>query len=384
MSNEFTELVEKIMLALRLKKFKDTTMNQYHFMVQKIIREHQLSDRELRKHLKKDLLPITRIYLVNYLNSVTAYSHNSILYFIKGLHKLGFIKDEVIEGITKVKPKHKRISTKKELLSRDEIKLLIDNARDSRDKAIINSMFDVYPRITEWLTIERKHVSLQTDEITVSISISKSETRTVTLIESYASVKNWLLVRGDEPGLFWFHPNNQDIPYRFKKQSQLTLKERKSITQSFRNRLKTVQKRAGLQEKRIYPHLLRHSGHTDKKRIYSENTCRQTGGWVKGSKSQGEYDHLDNTDARQEMRAHFGRVDKAKQEVILKKCFGCGTDNPTYSTRCSVCGRILNLIRDHNTKEYNYIQIMELPYVKEAILKGWRELEKKKEEEKEE
>jgi site-specific recombinase XerD len=125
-------------------------------------------------------------------------------------------------------------------LTREEINRLVDGTGRLRDKAIIMTLFDSGARIEEFLNLKIKDITVLDDYARLRIRISKTKPRTITLPLGVRWLRQWL----DN------HPNKNDSEAYAFPMSYC----------SIRMMLGRLGKR--VLNKRVVPHLLRHSSAT--------------------------------------------------------------------------------------------------------------------------
>jgi len=304
--------------------------------IEKRMRLERLKESSIRKNLFiAKRLPITRKELEEWLLSVSSNRQTDILNTLVKFAGYGFVEPEVFKDIPIPSRKQKDL-TRDDLLTKDDVLLMIDYANGVRDQALYACLFEVYPRITEFITLERKHFKFDSKGCRITISQSKSETRTFRVIESIGYLKNWLIQRGDAAGLFWYKNDPR-------KQVELTEDDKKRLSKNIRRRMKTAAKRAGL-TKNVYPHLFRYSGYTATLKTISERSAKRIGGWVKGSKVPDRvYDFIDDDDAEEEKLAKHGLIEQKINPHIVDSCPRCGELNTKITERCIVCGMVLKI-----------------------------------------
>jgi integrase/recombinase XerD len=158
------------------------------------------------------------------------------------------------------------------LLTVDEIQNMIATATDSQDRALIACLWESGARIGELLGILRKHVTM--DAIgAVLVVQGKTGMRRIRVIESAPYLDEWIAKKSLRPddGVF---PHNYSTAAR---------------------KIKQLAKKAGI-EKRIYPHLFRHSRATYLAGYLTEAQLCQYMGWTIGSAMARIYVHLSGQD----------------------------------------------------------------------------------------
>ncbi len=174
-----------------------------------------------------------------------------------------------------------------ELLSQDDILALLAEGRSARDRAFLYCLYESGCRIGELLSLQRKHVSFDAQGIVLIVD-GKTGMRRVRLLESAPALDEWISCRSLKSGDAIF-PNT----YR-----------------AYRKRLQVLAARAGI-DKRIYPHLFRHSRATFLAGFLTEAQLCAYLGWTIGSAMPRIYVHL----AGHDLDAALATVPQLQQMV---------------------------------------------------------------------
>jgi integrase len=159
-----------------------------------------------------------------------------------------------------------------EMLTPEDIRVLICAANGAMDRALIITLWEAGCRVGELLGIRRKHV--QMDAIGAALIVDgKTGMRRVRVIESAPYLDEWI-----SEGSF-----KQDAPIF------------PISYAAFRKRLQVLAVRAGI-GKRIYPHLFRHSRATFLASYLTEAQLCMHHGWTVGSPMPRVYVHLNGSD----------------------------------------------------------------------------------------
>ena len=222
-----------------------------------------------------------------------------------------------------------------DLFTQQEITRIVEMEPNIRNKALIKILFECAPRISELLSVNIGDVEFKNDEKEAVLKIRRSKTkiRPILVIDSFIELKNW----------FAQHPRNWDAgsPLWF------SIMDGPMGPGTAIRLLKIASKRAGF-NKRIYPHLLRHSGWTYKKlRGMSDDEGRQLLGWTKTSSMPTYYAHLTIENAFDKQRQLSGLEPKSRkqEEEPMKKyeeCRKCNLKFPVGTRVCSSCNYPLN------------------------------------------
>ncbi|MFW9924013.1 MAG: tyrosine-type recombinase/integrase [Candidatus Thorarchaeota archaeon] len=324
-------------------------------------------------HAKK--LPITREELEQWLVSVKPNTRANILYSFKKFIEYGFVDEALIKDIP-IPIKQERELTKQDLISPEEFQTLLAKA-SNRDKAILAFMYETGARIAEALTMERKHFLFLKDRISSTIHKSKTKKRSVSIILYQQYLIQFLKERGDWQGLFFFYKDEKKTKYKTKSQDQLTDQDIACMTSNFRYRLKRIAAAAGL-DKKIYPHLARHSASFRFLKTLTKSSARERLGHSKKSNTtERYYDLIDDEEADEEYLAQFGLAKTRQNEIRLVTCTRCGNANNNLDERCAVCGSVLKIDYDLEEDAIIWLKTMERDDVQETLLKALKEERRK-------
>jgi integrase/recombinase XerD len=220
-----------------------------------------------------------------------------------------------------------------EVLTEEDIKRLVNAATNLRDKAFILTLYESGCRIGEFLPLKLKNIQFDTYGALLIVN-GKTGMRRVRIVASAPKLALWIdnHPMRDRPEMpLWISHGPKN---RFK---QLSYSAMKSM-------LKKVAKRAGIQ-KRVYPHLFRHSRATYLANHLTESQLKQFLGWVQASKMASIYVHLSGRDVDNALLKLQGiEVGNHKDDSELKLigCKKCGKQNSPTSKFCNTCGAPLS------------------------------------------
>jgi len=185
------------------------------------------------------------------------------------------------------------------MLSEPDILNLIENAEHSRDKAIIALLWDIGARIGEIGTLNVRHVSFDEHGAIINVK-GKTGYRRVRAVWSVEYLKSWLQV----------HPEgyNPDAPLWVTLNSKENLLEPLQYS-AVRMKLQRTAKKAGI-NKKIHPHLFRHSRCTYMANYLTEAQMNVYFGWTQGSNMPGVYVHLSGRDVDDAVLKANGIINK--------------------------------------------------------------------------
>jgi integrase/recombinase XerD len=247
--------------------------------------------------------------------------------FIEGIEEKGVYPERVKWISIAIPNNHRKLP--EELLTEDEISKMIQKCSCLRDKTFVSVLAESGGRIGEIATLKIKNVSFERYGARLTLS-GKTGMRKILVINSTPYLQEWI--------------NNH--PYSNNRESYLWVKDNgELLTDSrFSAILKKAGKMAGI-NKRIYPHLLRHSFATRISELMSEASMKQYLGWGQSSKMCAVYIHMNGKSVDEAiLRANGIEVSKTKQESKLKpiKCLKCKSVNEFTNRFCKICGFPLN------------------------------------------
>jgi len=215
-----------------------------------------------------------------------------------------------------------------ELLIEEEVLALIKAAKSPRDKALIALMWDVGGRIGEIANIKIKNLTF--DEYGMSVLLNgKTGPRRVRAVWSIQYIMSWLEMHPDKKNnnaMLWVNLENKLISY-----------------QAVRKQLIRITNRAGI-NKKITPHLFRHSRATFLARHLTEAEMNIYFGWVQGSDMAATYVHLSGRDVDKSiLKAHGIIVEEDNNNPKVQQCPRCKAVNGPEALFCFKCGAAMTL-----------------------------------------
>lgn len=267
-----------------------------------------------------------------------------------------------------------RIKLPEELLTKEDVMKLVNAADHIRDKAFILTLYESGCRIGELLTLQLKHV--QFDEYGAVLLVNgKTGWRRVRVISSAPKLYQWIEN----------HPlkDNSDAPL------WITIGTNSRYTAWTYETARTVLKKLARKScinKRVYPHLFRHSRATHLANHLTEAQMKQYFGWVQGSDMASIYVHLSGRDLDNALFKLNGlEVSNENKEDSFKalSCPRCKAKNSPDSKFCSNCGMCLDEktateideLREKADKLMS--KLMKNPKVLETLIEAIRQIETK-------
>jgi integrase len=193
-----------------------------------------------------------------------------------------------------------------EMLIEDDILKLIKCAKKKSDKAIIALLWDIGARVGEIGNLRIKHIKF--DEYGAIVNLKgKTGYRRVRAVFSVEYLQAWLLEHPDRN-----NPEAHLWTTSDSKEGSIKPQHYGSI----RMKIKRLAKKAGI-NKRIHPHLFRHSRCTFIANYLTEAQMNIYFGWIQGSNMPGVYVHLSGRDVDYAILKANGVLDKDTKTPIV-------------------------------------------------------------------
>ncbi len=220
-----------------------------------------------------------------------------------------------------------------DLLSKEEIRAVLDGAISTRDKALIAVLADGALRIGEALNLRVK--DFHPDEYGGYLMVQgKTGPRRVRLIESVPHLAAWL----------------RDHPQREDAEVPLFIKLGQNRGEALRyhaarKALRAAAERGGVPLRKVNPHNFRHSRATRLAKDVPEMPLEAQMGWVPGSRMAKVYVHLSGRDQDEAiLKAHGIDIngDTRREEETPQRCPRCREFNEAEGRFCQACGMVLS------------------------------------------
>jgi len=215
-----------------------------------------------------------------------------------------------------------------DLITYEEFLRMLRAVRCSRDRALISLLYESGARIGEVASMRVKDVTFDEYGAVVWLPKSKTQRRKLRIVFSARYLAEWLSdhpLKGDGSAPLWVkltgRNHTEPLDYR-----------------SVRAVLTRAARRAGI-DKRIYPHLFRHTRATKLLQQVSEVVGAKYMGWAVGTKMVKTYIHLADQDVENAiLEIHGIRREGEERELRVVRCHRCGLINPGTAEFCSRCG----------------------------------------------
>jgi integrase/recombinase XerD len=221
------------------------------------------------------------------------------------------------------------------LLTEEDVKKVIGVCRNSRDRALLSTLWESGCRVSELLTLHIGHVAIE-ETITRITVHGKTGMRRVPLLDSTPYLVEWLddhPLKEEPNAPLWVGIGNPG-------------RGRRLQYGAFRKMLRETARRAGI-KKDVNPHNFRHSRATFLAKHLTEAQMNQYFGWVRGSDMPATYVHLSGRDIDESILKMRGLL-KPKEEAVESSlapipCPRCKLMNKATGKFCARCGAVLDI-----------------------------------------
>jgi integrase len=235
------------------------------------------------------------------------------------------------------RPRHR---TAEELISREELKKLLDACQNERDRAFIMLLYEGGLRAGEMSVLKINSVSFSDDGMWIDIpdvpGVTKTGGRRIPLIEAEPFVKNWINVHTGR--------NNRENPL-WTKLEQYDGNVKPMTYDSMRMMISKRAKAAGLNPDKFNLHNFRHTCATEKAAAgWSKAQMDMYFGWDPNSNTAATYIHMQSQDLLSAVRKLHGLPTSDTERIKQKiECQRCGKINDSDARFCSRCQIPLDL-----------------------------------------
>jgi len=243
----------------------------------------------------------------------------------------GLTKEQIDKQIDFKPRKAEKSITSDDLYSSEELKKIIDATMNTRNRALIECLYDTGARANELLSMTVEGIEHSHDGGARIAIDGKTGKRSPLVFGCVPALNAWLNAHPTGKGAVWV---SMKEPYE-------------KITYAALYRLVNMCiKRAGITGKKRILHMFRHTKATELVRQghYRGQTLNAFMGWTKGSNMESVYVHLNTNDVDNAARRSAGKeITEAQVKRILEVqiCSSCGTENSQSSYVCTECNQPL-------------------------------------------
>jgi len=241
-------------------------------------------------------------------------------------------KEKLVKNVkTTLKGNKKKLPG--EILTKAEVRKIIEAADHPRNQALIAILYEGGLRIGELASLRVK--SVEFDEWGAAIRVSgKTGERRVRVVSSASLVAKWLEM----------HPRREDNEATLLVNLSTNYKKEGITYQSIYQSLKRIARKAGI-KKKVTPHLFRHSRATHLAKDLTEAQMNEYFGWVQGSDMPATYVHLSGRDVDDKILQIYNLKPKdtdREDEMRPIECPRCKYINAPVNRFCGRCGTVLD------------------------------------------
>lgn len=215
-----------------------------------------------------------------------------------------------------------------ELLTEDDIEILIDACNSIRDKCIVMVLYESGCRIGEFISLRKKDVVFDNDGVLLNIPKGKTGARRIRLVASTPYLSNWISNHPlkDKNSSLWVN-------------NSIKRKKKELGVGGIRKILIELKDRTNI-DKPLNPHNFRHSRATFLATKLKESQLCKYMGWIIGSKMPQIYIHLSQRDVDDAILGIYGHREKQdiKSKLTPVDCPRCKRKIEKDSNLCSFCG----------------------------------------------
>ena len=292
--------------------------------------------KDFRQATQDDLLDLVSLIDAKNYAEYTKYDFKVVL---KMFYKWLLGKDEDFPKVIKwLKPRLKggKFKLPEELLTVEEVEKLAGACTNARDKALVLILYESGCRIGELMYLKLKNVQFDNYGAVLLVN-GKTGSRRVRIIATVQVLTQWLQEHPDKG-----NPNAPLWPARLGHY----VAEPCSYP-SILAMLKRTMKAAKIQ-KRVYPHLFRHSRATALASKLTEAQMKEYFGWTQGSDMAATYVHLSGRDVDSTLLQMYSLKEKQEDKTAkldVKICRRCKERNSPAQEFCGKCGNPLDELK---------------------------------------
>jgi len=347
--------IEKILANPGINKANREILKKYdtHAKFQRLTigtrSQRLITLQQLALFVKKDFKAMTKKDIEDYFSSLGELQPKTwstkgafIKSFFKWLHNSDHYPPNVKWINTTVQNRNRKLPS--DLLTKAEVMAMVEAADNLLDRAFIMVLYESACRIGEMLNLKIKDVSI--DQYGSAIVVKgKTGMRRIRLIESSPDLVLWMKN----------HPQKQDrdgpLFIYLANKNQHEVRGEGLDHHSAKRIIDKLVKRAKI-NKRVHPHLFRHSRLTELAKDFSESELKIIAGWTGSSTMAGVYVHLSGGDIERKILEKNGLLNnvddleketKNNESLNPQECPRCKEINPNNAKFCYSCSMVLDI-----------------------------------------
>jgi len=261
------------------------------------------------------------------------YTHNLYLLILTKLAQFGFIEKDLLEDFQR-KNEEPKYTSKKQLITRDELKQFIDVAEEIEMKAFYSLLYESGARIGEMLNIKRSDIytiKKKDDSIEWNVFLyGKTGAREIPIIECLSYLLPYLNHRGPFEGQLWQTSKANEV----------------LVYSTARDRLEADRIKIAM-TKKITLHTFRHSRATELAAKLTIAVLMDYFGWSDVNTAK-RYVHLAGADLRNAMNSYYG-LSSNEERIQIINCPVCNIPICDEMDSCPQCNH--SFIRNFSKTE---------------------------------
>lgn len=243
----------------------------------------------------------------------------------------GELKGEYPKCVDFIKVRQPKTECGDKVLTKTEVKRLVQLAESDRDKAMLFVLYESGARVGEFVGIRLQDVEFAGNGSATIRVCGKTGERVIPIFDSIPALQHWI-----DQHPFKDHPDAAMWTGKCSGKRSIMVRQVEEIVRKY-------VKKAGI-KKPITAHALRHSRATHLASVLKESELRQFFGWSRTSNMPSIYVHLTAKDVTESLRRHHGKLPKKKSKNPLEPqvCKWCEFENSAGARFCSRCARPLD------------------------------------------
>ena len=253
--------------------------------------------------------------------------------FLRWLHNGDDREKPLPEAVACIKVGKLRRGLGVDVLTEREVKAMVEVCESQRDRAMMFTLYESGCRAGELLSLRIRDVELDRYGAVIRVR-GKTGERRMRIVAAVPDLQLWLNMypRADNPDApLW--PRTRD--------------PNKAIgVTNLGHLVKRYTAKAGI-NKRVHPHVFRHSRATHLANVFTDAQMRVYFGWTKDSEIPSIYVHLSGRDVDATLLRHYGMEAEGPSEPQLlgpMVCPRCKFHNPASARFCAQCSAALDIM----------------------------------------
>ena len=226
-------------------------------------------------------------------------------------------------------PKVEASVTVEDLYTSDELRRILEQLSTTRDRAMIEVLYESAARATELLSMTVENIRFHPSNDTASVIVKgKTGTREIPIYSSVPALKAYLNVHPTKKGALW-----------------VTMRGKQQVLDydTLYKIVKVAIRKADIGRKvKRHLHMFRHTRATELvRRGVRGQSLNKVMGWTPRSNMESVYVHLSTADVNNEMFSKVFGLEEAQEKphhlIEADVCLSCGAKNPQGAYVCTKC-----------------------------------------------